>query len=60
MILSELYGDTYKGPYVRVTHKEAFEARVAKRAAKAEESIDTIESLDTDTAEMTGRVRARR
>ena len=47
-ILGDLYGNTYTGPSVRVTHKEAFEARVAKRAAKAEASIDTIESLVTE------------
>ena len=47
-ILGDLYGNTYTGPSVRVTHKEAFEARVAKRAAKAETSIDTIESLVTE------------
>lgn len=34
--LADLFkGTTYKGPYVRVTHKEAFEARKLKRAAKA-------------------------
>ena len=48
VILGDLYGNTYTGPSVRVTHKEAFEARVAKRAAKAEASIDTIESLVTE------------
>lgn len=37
-ILGEMYGDTYKGPYVHVTHKQAFEARVAKRLAKAAET----------------------
>jgi hypothetical protein len=48
LILGDLYGNTYVGPYVRVTHKEAFEARVTKRAAKAEAAIDTIESLVTE------------
>lgn len=63
-ILGELYGDTYTGPYVYVTHKQKYELRVAKRLAKAsladdeamstfrlseqEASIDKIESLDTD------------
>jgi hypothetical protein len=31
LILSALYGDTYVGPHGHVTHKEAFEARRAKR-----------------------------
>jgi len=51
-ILGDIYGDTYRGPYVRVTHKEAYEKREAKRATKAladqESSIDTIESLETE------------
>ena len=34
--LADLFkGVTYKGPYVHVTHKQAFEARKAKRVAKA-------------------------
>ena len=48
LILGDLYGNTYVGPYVRVTHKESFEARVTKRAANAEAAIDTIESLVTE------------
>jgi hypothetical protein len=48
VILGDLYGNTYTGPWVRVTHKEAFEARVTKRAANAEAAIETIESLVTE------------
>lgn len=44
-LLGEMYGDTYKGPHVYVTHKQAFEARVTKRLANTESMIDTIESL---------------
>lgn len=92
-ILGELYGDTYTGPYVRLTKRDAFEARVrwrkakrlakqeatrlpeveaahaafeaqeerrrARRLAEQEASIDTIESLDTDSASMCGLVTPR-
>ena len=59
-ILFELYGDTYQGPYVYITHKQKYELRVAKRSAKREASIDTIESLDTDSASMFGLVTPKR
>lgn len=51
-LLGQMYGDTYKGPHVYVTHKQAFEARRTKRLearlANTESMIDTIESLPTD------------
>lgn len=35
-VLADLFkGTSYKGPYVHVTHKQAFEARELKRVAKA-------------------------
>jgi hypothetical protein len=44
-------GITYRGPYVHVTHKEAFQARVLKRTAKALAEIAMAEANGAVTIE---------
>ena len=49
-VLADLFkGTTYAGPYVRVTHKHAFEARVAKRALKQAASDLANVAMETQT-----------